>query len=57
MQIISVDASHGGATHDSFIWAIHPLRAHLEDLSNTEDTWFLGMYYTLIILVKKTFCI
>lgn len=42
MQILSVDASHGGATHDSFIWASHPLKAHLEELSNRENIWFLG---------------
>ncbi|XP_022828419.1 putative nuclease HARBI1 [Spodoptera litura] len=42
MQIISVDASHGGATHDSFIWAVHPLKAHIEALSNNENIWFLG---------------
>ena len=49
MQIISVDASHGGATHDSFIWANHPLKAHLEDLSSRENIWFLGM---LLVLYK-----
>ncbi|XP_060804390.1 putative nuclease HARBI1 [Amyelois transitella] len=42
MQIMSVDASHGGATHDSFIWANHPLKTHLGHLSNLENTWFLG---------------
>jgi len=45
MQIINVDASHGGATHDSFIWTMHPLRAHLDELSNTDDTWLLGIYF------------
>ena len=44
MQILSVDASHGGATHDSFIWASHPLKPHLEELSNRESIWFLGVY-------------
>ncbi|XP_023949427.2 putative nuclease HARBI1 [Bicyclus anynana] len=42
MDIISVDASHPGAYHDSFIWSHHPLRPHLEKLSSTEAIWFLG---------------
>lgn len=41
MQITSVDASYGGATHDSFIWNQHPLKTHLENL--TESTWLLGI--------------
>ncbi|CAB3258452.1 unnamed protein product [Arctia plantaginis] len=40
MEIISVDASHGGATHDAFIWGHHPLKAIMEQLNNT---WFLGL--------------
>lgn len=52
MQIISVDASHGGATHDSFIWANHPLRSHLEELSNIENIWFLGMYFVNLNFAK-----
>ncbi|XP_041977650.1 putative nuclease HARBI1 isoform X1 [Aricia agestis] len=40
MQIISVDASFGGATHDSFIWNDHPIKQHLENLQ--ESTWLLG---------------
>ncbi|CAH2099209.1 unnamed protein product [Euphydryas editha] len=42
MQIIGVDASHGGASHDSFIWTNHPLRTHLEELRNSDSIWFLG---------------
>ncbi|XP_052755270.1 putative nuclease HARBI1 [Galleria mellonella] len=42
MEIISVDASYGGATHDSFIWTNHPLRQHLEQLSRNESIWLLG---------------
>lgn len=45
MQIMSVDASFGGANHDAFIWANHPIKAHLEQLSNTENSWLLGMHY------------
>lgn len=55
MQILSVDASHGGATHDSFIWASHPLKAHLEELSNRENIWFLGVYNFIILLFYKIF--
>ncbi|XP_060800801.1 putative nuclease HARBI1 [Amyelois transitella] len=40
MQITSVDASFGGATHDSFIWNSHPIKNHLENLDET--TWLLG---------------
>ena len=40
MNITSVDASYGGATHDSFIWNQHPIKAHLEALD--EPTWLLG---------------
>lgn len=42
MEIISVDASHPGADHDALIWANHPLRPHLENISNIEATWLLG---------------
>ncbi|KAF9419665.1 hypothetical protein HW555_003943 [Spodoptera exigua] len=38
MQIISVDASFGGASHDSFIWANHPLKGHMELISRNEVT-------------------
>ncbi|KAM3955316.1 putative nuclease HARBI1 [Aphomia sociella] len=42
MQILSVDASYGGANHDSFIWSNHPLKAHMEELSNSQNIWLLG---------------
>lgn len=42
MEIISVDASHPGANHDSFILTNHPIRPHLENLSSTEALWLLG---------------
>lgn len=45
MNITSVDASNGGASHDSFIWANHPLKAHLDNLSETQNIWFLGTNY------------
>ncbi|KAI8433838.1 hypothetical protein MSG28_015792 [Choristoneura fumiferana] len=40
MQITSIDASFGGATHDSFIWNCHPIKTFLEGLN--EATWLLG---------------
>ncbi|XP_060810554.1 putative nuclease HARBI1 [Amyelois transitella] len=40
-QILSVDASHPGSFHDSFIWSYHPVRYHLENLG-PEETWLLG---------------
>ncbi|KAF9422083.1 hypothetical protein HW555_002104 [Spodoptera exigua] len=42
MQIIRVDASFGGASHDSFIWANHPLKGHMELISRNEGIWLLG---------------
>ncbi|RVE41269.1 hypothetical protein evm_014081 [Chilo suppressalis] len=42
MDIISVDASHPGSNHDSFIWNNHPLKIHLNNLSTTEALWLLG---------------
>ncbi|XP_063837186.1 putative nuclease HARBI1 [Ostrinia nubilalis] len=42
MQIMSVDASFGGATHDSFIWANHPIKDHMEVISRNEAIWLLG---------------
>lgn len=42
MDIISVDASHGGANHDSFIWNHHPVKAYMENLSRTQAIWLLG---------------
>ncbi|XP_052756255.1 uncharacterized protein LOC128201913 [Galleria mellonella] len=47
MEIISVDASYGGATHDSFIWTNHPLRQHLEQLSRNESIRFF--FFNIII--------
>ncbi|XP_013192927.1 putative nuclease HARBI1 isoform X2 [Amyelois transitella] len=40
-QILSVDASHPGSFHDSFIWSHHPVRYHLDNLES-EATWLLG---------------
>lgn len=53
MNILSVDAGHGGATHDSFIWANHPLQAHLEELSNMENVWFLGKLPCLLLSINS----
>ncbi|XP_050673442.1 putative nuclease HARBI1 [Leptidea sinapis] len=36
-NIISLDASYGGATHDSFIWQNSEICDHLESLTNTTD--------------------
>ncbi|XP_026328729.1 putative nuclease HARBI1 [Hyposmocoma kahamanoa] len=36
MQIISIGARHGGATHDSFIWSHRSLCAYLNNLSSNE---------------------
>ncbi|RVE40290.1 hypothetical protein evm_015060 [Chilo suppressalis] len=44
LNIISVDASYPGATHNSVVWANHPLRAYIERLHTTsgEDLYLLG---------------
>ncbi|KAL4719983.1 hypothetical protein ACJJTC_002075, partial [Scirpophaga incertulas] len=43
LNILSVDASFGGATHDSFIWNQHPIRRHLIQLNDAgEEVYFLG---------------
>lgn len=64
MQIMSVDASNPGATHDSYIWSTHPLSTHLQILSHTEETWLLGIHdkchlffysfmYNIVLMVCK----
>ncbi|XP_048480996.1 putative nuclease HARBI1 [Plutella xylostella] len=41
--ILSVDASHGGATHDSAVWNGHPLKEYLQGLYDQgEAVWLLG---------------
>lgn len=42
-NILNVDASYGGATHDSFIWANSEIKSHMENL-NEDCTFLLGMY-------------
>lgn len=42
MDILSVDTSHPGSNHDSFIWSNHPLKVHLDHLSTIESGWLLG---------------
>ncbi|XP_022827716.1 putative nuclease HARBI1 [Spodoptera litura] len=43
LNILSVDASFGGATHDSFIWNQHSIRSHLITLNDAgENVYFLG---------------
>ncbi|CAK1585318.1 unnamed protein product [Parnassius mnemosyne] len=44
MDIISVDASYGGASHDAFIWSNHPLKTHMEDLSTSDSGYPLRRY-------------
>lgn len=46
LNILSIDASHGGADHDSFVWNHHPLKSHLEQLHQAENetVWLLGQY-------------
>lgn len=53
MNIVSVDASFGGATHDSFIWANHPIKEHMEQISSNEAIWLLGMHDFNGTIIKK----
>ena len=41
MNILNVDATFGGATHDSFIFNQHPIKSHLLDLFNRGETGYL----------------
>ncbi|XP_037303651.1 putative nuclease HARBI1 [Manduca sexta] len=41
MNILNVDASCGGATHDSFIFNQHPLKAHLMNLISVGELIYL----------------
>ncbi|KAF9412246.1 hypothetical protein HW555_009189 [Spodoptera exigua] len=46
LKILSVDASFGGASHDSFVWNQHPIKQHLINLNNNgENVYLLGKYY------------
>ncbi|XP_041977654.1 putative nuclease HARBI1 isoform X2 [Aricia agestis] len=54
MQIISVDASFGGATHDSFIWNDHPIKQHLENLQ--ESTWLLARLFDICTSKRRAAC-
>ncbi|CAG5019536.1 unnamed protein product [Parnassius apollo] len=43
LNILSVDASFGGASHDSFIWNQHPVKNHIISLlSSGENVYLLG---------------
>lgn len=43
LNIIHVDPTYGGATHDNFIFEHGVIKDHLEDLTNAgENTFLLG---------------
>ncbi|XP_063897698.1 putative nuclease HARBI1 [Helicoverpa armigera] len=43
LQILHVDASYGGASHDSFVWNQCCIKSHLEGLERSgEHCWLLG---------------
>lgn len=44
LNITHVDASYGGAAHDSFVWNQSSIKRIMEGLSNRERCWLLGMY-------------
>lgn len=47
LNILCVDSSFPGSTHDSVIWAQHSLNAYIDRLHRItgEDVYVLGMYY------------
>lgn len=47
LNILSVDASFGGATHDAYIWKQSEIPGHLQQLHRSgESIWLLGGYYS-----------
>lgn len=46
LNILSIDASFGGATHDAYIWRQSEIPGHLQQLHHSgESIWLLGGYY------------
>lgn len=53
LNILSVDASFGGASHDSFIWNQHPVKDHLIELINSgESAILLGITFDINFLLS-----
>lgn len=51
LNILHVDASFGGASHDSYVWNQCAVKQYLERLEiNGEHCWLLGIYYTAVII-------
>ncbi|CAH0728396.1 unnamed protein product, partial [Brenthis ino] len=43
LNILNIDASFGGASHDAYIWKNGEIQSHLQELhSRGENVWFLG---------------
>ncbi|XP_041983180.1 putative nuclease HARBI1 [Aricia agestis] len=43
LNILNIDATFGGATHDAYIWKNSEIHNHLQQLNqNGESIWFLG---------------
>ncbi|XP_045509508.1 putative nuclease HARBI1 [Colias croceus] len=42
LNIMYVDASFGGAAHDSYVWNHCPIKSHLQRLGRNEHCWLLG---------------
>ncbi|CAH0731374.1 unnamed protein product, partial [Brenthis ino] len=43
LNILNIDASFGGASHDAYMWKNGEIQSHLQELhSRGENVWFLG---------------
>lgn len=52
LNILCVDPSYPGSTHDSVVWANNPMRGYLERLHTIsgEDLYVLGKYGNMKIM-------
>lgn len=65
LNIMSVDSSFGGASHDTFVWNQHPVKNHIANLVNAgERAFLLGKHFIQLFKLKmnlqwgcKKFCI
>lgn len=53
---MSVDASHGGASHDSYVCNDYPIKHFLHnlDVSENETLWLLGKECIIIFITQQT---
>lgn len=50
LNILNIDATFGGASHDSFIWNNSEINNHVQQLHQSgERIWLLGKYHFIYI--------